>query len=466
MTTSVNKVQLVAWGCFYFFLLLITRILLKYPYYEGDTEVLLTGVDAIKSCINKGIFLKCPGVVHFPLFQYIPSLLLNALGYSQQFTLRILALINSLSFFSSLILIYFFLKKVTTNWSAQTAILIMVSSPLLWYAKSTFNEMTAAFVTLAFTGVVLLQYPVWIITLFTFLSGITKEIALPFLLLIGILALFPKILKNPRQCKSQILGMVYGSVLALASTVTFNYFRFGSPSNTDLIQQTLIVNSATQRLISFLGIWLSPNGGILFFWFSWFICFFSILVAIIKLTIKRFRLTFYELPALTIIIILFALTFGFASWFAPFGWACWGPRLMLPWLPSLLLLLIYFYQKEMLALLKKVFKNKFFTLLFLFLFFFISLPQLIVLLYPEIFWLLFTSDDVYNEFPLITEPGYYGLLNHLMWTRRPPLFDSIGIILSQKSILMHGFVYFLALSGLIYLIQRSVSEKQKHSNLL
>lgn len=467
MNKSVDKVQLLAWGCLYFFLLAITRILLKYPSYEGDTETLVIGVDSIKSCINQKIFLNCPDVTYYPLFQYIPSLLLKNLGISQQSILKVLVLVNSLSFFGSLLLIYFFLKKTTTNWSAQIDILIMVSSPLLYYGKSTFNEMTAAFVTLAFTGVVLLRYPVWIITIFTFLSGITKEVALPFLVLIGILAMFPQILKSPRKCKSQILGIVYGAALTLASTVAFNYFRFGSPVNTDLLEPYLIVNSAPQRLSSFLGIWLSPNGGILFFWFSWFICFFSILIAITKLTFKRFRLTFYELPALTIIMILFGLTFGFASWWAPFGWYSWGPRLMLPWMPSLLLLLIYFYQQEILLLLKNVFKSTASTFVSIFCLFFVSLPNLIVLLYPELVGNLFALDPVCNRYPLVTEPDYYySCLNHYMWTKMPPIFNSISIISNQKSIIFHALIYFFTLSSLLYLVQASISEKQKPSTLI
>lgn len=467
MAKAFNKSQLLAWCCLYIFLLLIIRIFFKYPYYEGDTVALLSGVNAVKSCLNKGIFLNCPNVSHFPLFQYITSLFLKVLGASQKSTLSILTLISTLSFFGSLLLMYFFLKKTATNWSAQTAILIMISSPLLWYAKSTFNEMTAAFVTLAFTGVVLLRYPVWIVTIFTFLSGITKEVALPFLIITGILALSPQIFKNPRQCKPQILGIIYGSALILVATIAFNYFRFGSPSNTRLLQQELIVNSATQRLSSFLGIWLSPNGGILFFWFSWFVCFAAILMTITKLLFKKFRLTFYELPALTIFVILFGLTFGFASWWAPFGWYCWGPRLMLPWLPSLLLLLIYFYNQEILLLLNRLFKNyvsTFFSTLSLF---FASLPNLIILLYPELIDNLFELDTVCNRYPLVTEPDYYYFcLNHYMWTKMPPIFNSISIILNQKSILIHMLVYFLTLTSLVYLVQASLSEKQNHSNLV
>ena len=46
-------------------------------------------------------------------------------------------------------------------------------------------------------------------------------------------------------------------------------------------------------------------------------------------------------PALVLVVVILGLTFGFASWWTPFGWSAIGPRLALPWgLPLVLLALV------------------------------------------------------------------------------------------------------------------------------
>jgi hypothetical protein len=40
------------------------------------------------------------------------------------------------------------------------------------------------------------------------------------------------------------------------------------------------------------------------------------------------------------------MTVGLSGWWAPFGWICWGPRLLLPWVPGCLLILLKAYPEE------------------------------------------------------------------------------------------------------------------------
>jgi hypothetical protein len=46
------------------------------------------------------------------------------------------------------------------------------------------------------------------------------------------------------------------------------------------------------------------------------------------------------------LVALLLLTIGLSGWWAPFGWICWGPRLMLPWIPAVLLILMRSYPGE------------------------------------------------------------------------------------------------------------------------
>jgi hypothetical protein len=451
---NTSKFEALCWLVFFVFALSLIYIFLNNPYYEGDTVALLQGVSLIRVCLTKGSF-SCPGIVHFPIFQYIPALIIGNFAPSKQAILQGLALMSSMAFFSSLILIYTTLKKVTKPCLALTAVLIMISSPFLWYAKSTFNEMVATFVTLAFTASVILQSSGWIVAIFSLLTGITKETAFPFVIAIGLVALFPRVLRTPGQCKPQIIGVAIGSLLSVIVNAGFNYFRYGSPFNIGLLQDYLIVHSSEQRLSSFLGIWLSPNGGILFFWTSLFVYFLYIFFILISLVFRykfRYRYIYSFLPALAILLILFLLTLGFSSWWAPFGGASWGPRLILPWMPSLLLLVLYFYSKETQVALKLIFSNIWFTWASIALLFLASLPQIIVLVYPVLLGNIFIPDSTCPQVPNIVEPSYYYYcLNHLMWTKWPPIFRYREIFINNPSLFTYSLIYFLALSSLAYL---------------
>lgn len=435
-----------------FFLTSIT-ILLTNPHFEGDTVALVDSIPSIQKCISQGKFSNC-SVVHFPLFQFVPSLLLDYIGFDQQGILKLLALLSTIFFVGSLLLIYCTLKKTKGKWLGTIATLIMISSPLLWYAKSTFNEMTAAFITLAFTCAVLLHSPTWLIIILGLLTGITKETAFPFIILLGLLALFPEILKYPKRCFHQLLGVLTGVVASLIANISFNYFRFGSLNNQALLQDHFIVDSHSQRFSSFLGIWLSPNGGLLFFWSSLVIYFFSIFTIVLITLINRKRLSAKYVPALTIVIILFSLTLGFSSWWAPFGWYSWGPRLMIPWLPSLLILMIYHFSKETELLVEKVLKNGWRIWLFTILLFVSSLPQVLVIIYPKMMYTLFSPDSVCPQVPGINDLDYYyHCINHYMWTKYPIILYSFTDLFQNIYLLLYGTLYLLFIYSILNIIK-------------
>ncbi|MEC4853280.1 MAG: hypothetical protein SAJ12_20050, partial [Jaaginema sp. PMC 1079.18] len=79
-----------------FYLALTIFIILTNSHFEGDTIALYEGVKQIKSCISEYQFKYCT-VVHFPIFQFIPSLFFEYLGFNQTLNLRILGLINTFS---------------------------------------------------------------------------------------------------------------------------------------------------------------------------------------------------------------------------------------------------------------------------------------------------------------------------------------------------------------------------------
>jgi hypothetical protein len=51
----------------------------------------------------------------------------------------------------------------------------------------------------------------------------------------------------------------------------------------------------------------------------------------------------YTRPALVLIGVIATLSVGFASWWTPFGWSGYGPRLQLPWILPLVLIALVAY---------------------------------------------------------------------------------------------------------------------------
>src|SRR5207249_4558560 len=63
---------------------------------------------------------------------------------------------------------------------------VLLSGPLLWYATSSFGEMLAALVTTALVAACLRRAGAALVGLLLVLAGLSKDTALPFLLLLGL----------------------------------------------------------------------------------------------------------------------------------------------------------------------------------------------------------------------------------------------------------------------------------------
>src|SRR5437762_5897409 len=144
-------------------LLRLFLLVVSHPFVEGDTTLLVNKhIVAIRACLHGGRLVGCPDSGVWPLLQHFPSLLLNYLGFSSSSILHALAYLSFLSFLGSVLLIYWTLKKKTSTALAITSVVVTITSPLLWYSHSTFGEMAAAFLILAFTSACLMRAPLWL----------------------------------------------------------------------------------------------------------------------------------------------------------------------------------------------------------------------------------------------------------------------------------------------------------------
>lgn len=445
-------------------LLVLARIsffAINQPYYEGDTKILVEGVKAIRICLSESHFSGCTFDGPFPLLQYVPSLLLSYLGFTSSTILHLLAILSLLSFIGSLLLIFWTLNRTRSLPLALIALVVMLTGPLLWYAHSTYSEMAAGFLILAFTAANLLRAPGWMIILLFVLAGATKEIAFPFLFVIGLLCLMPEIITYRKKEMKRVVTLIVGAALTVSLSMAFNYFRYSTLYNQDYFSTLTIVPTLRLQLIFFLGIWFSPNAGLSFFWPVFVILFFSVLGMILFQVIRprrdhqnRTEKVIFYLPIIVITSLLLLLTLGFARWFTPYGGAAWGPRLILPWIPGTLLLLLYFYSTQVLALLSLIWQK---PLIFAFtcaLVLIVSIPQFTLLFDSRVLGDIFAPTVDCPRRPVIQEDiiYYYRCMEFFTWPRRITLLDSFLTAL-KPSVLWFSILYSITIVGVCHLIR-------------
>ena len=113
--------------------------------------------------------------------------------------------------------------------------------------------------------------------------------------------------------------------------------RFGKVLNPNLFEKQLHTNGTGRQLEYAAGLLVSPSGGMFVFWPT---------VSVLVLTACLLPLVWrrrgvWGRPAVVLAFVIAGLIFGFASWWTPFGWAGYGPRLFLPWgLPLALIALV------------------------------------------------------------------------------------------------------------------------------
>ena len=344
----------------YLFLASCGAVLLKvaslgywHPLAEGDTRVLLTWTHNLLNCIAQGQYVGCVHAGHFPLLQYIPSLILHLLNFDQDSILRMFSYLSLISFGGIIGGCYWYSRSQKSHpkdrfvWYAF--LLVFFSSPLLGYARSSFGEMVATFLIFACTVVCLNRGSGLFVFVLSAAVCLTKDFAGIFLALVGMAALMPDLLSQPARVKRHILSLAGGILLGLTLVGGFNYFRMGSVYNSMLLRDLFLVPHMGIRASFLLGLWFAPNGGLLFFWPTF-------ILPLVYTGSTQLRLSWprpwrllrtAHLPLVLIVVMLAGLTYGLSGWFAPFGWLAWGPRLMLPWLPAVILLLLHFYHDQL-----------------------------------------------------------------------------------------------------------------------
>jgi hypothetical protein len=392
---------------------------LRDPRVEGDTRVLLSGAQAARQCLAAGVTRGCPGTLHFPVFQYVPAYLQLAAGRDEAHTLRFLVYLNALAFWASVVLTLAFLWRAGKPRLAWLMGLFWLTSPFWGYAHSSYNEASASFVTLLAVVVALSGGAAPWLFGSVVLASVTKEVAPPFIVALAGLALFfeaggARALWSRRRWRA--LAIVLAGGVGMAINLAFNIFRFGSFRNEMNLVPEFQVPSLGQHLENLAGLLVSPNGGVLFF----VPLFLPLLMALLARPSAGRRIY-----AAGIGLLFAALVAGFAKWYAPFGWVAWGPRLLLPWLPTLFFSLLVYFADETEILLGRGFAKlragdgiAWMAVVALVA---LALPQFGAAYAHEAFGQWFAPQSWCPQPVAIqADPaGYYACINGGMWTLRP-----------------------------------------------
>jgi hypothetical protein len=448
-------------------LLILAVVALFFPGIEGDTEALVRGASKFQACVwslaNSGVGVPCEGSEHFAIFQYIPSWILGSFGFSERGILRGLV---GLSFLAFLGTFWIFFRALRRQWDEKSSsvfylgALLLLTSPLLWYSRSSFGEMLAAFLIALFVEACIAGRSPARILLTLVAAAWTKEPALPILVFLGGSCLILSRTGVQKARGGQFLALGLGSVISALVTLGFNWLRFGAIYNVPLFDPLFRVHDLSTRLSFFLGIWLSPNGGMLFFWPSFFIPFLFL--------IRRRRTgeanSFRWGPLLLVMATLAGLTLGFSGWFAPLGWVAWGPRLLLPWIPACLLIVLYYYTAEIertvVRLVSDAKRSKFFLAAFAW----VSIPSFMILHRKQVLWRIFESTPECPTPAVIQENAayYYQCMNSILWPKSLALLEFYRVLVRPELLIMTG-IYCLALMRIWSRIRSEGSDQPNSS---
>jgi hypothetical protein len=396
---------------------------------ESDTFAMVAEVDRMIAAFRVGN--PSGWAAQFPLLQQIPATFLKLLGLSDAAVVRWLAVL-SLAAFAGLLLHAWTIRRESRQAACLLAV-VLVSGPLLWYARSSFGEMLAAFFTLSFAARCRERSPGARILVDGILAGISKETAFPFLLILGCTASFgdAERWKNREFVSSRIRIIAIAVLVAVAANATFNQLRFGTVLNVTLMNPLFRVSSLSDQASFFLGHWLSPNGGVLLFWPSYGLLFALAAVAgarsYRRASGRAGRLA-AVLPLAGVSLASLGLTLGLSRWAFPIGWICWGPRFFVPWVPAFAYVLVTAYSRPMEELLARLGRPRWKAWTLASALALSSAPQFAVLFKTGILDELARPDAEFPKVGVIQEDRDYYLraTHHGLWRKRSILQYGYG----------------------------------------
>jgi hypothetical protein len=444
------------------------------PSLSGDTVALVQGAHGIAYCLSHGIHTRCDqvpaisplardliaahqrvegGVNPYSIFQYVPAFILIRLGMGDADIYKALSILSLVAFCVSLGLGAWVASRGRAL--GALAVLILTASPLLSYAGSTFGESLAAFLLVLSVVATIRRWHPALIGLCVLLACVTKETVFPVIFLLGAAALWAQRLDGRRPARRRHWwGLCAGIVAGVVINGAFNIFRYGQVTNYTYGHSWETVPGVGRRLGLSVAVWLAPNGGAVWFWTL------GALVAIGLIAIGGWILVRQParrrdaVPAVAMVIGLVFFTGTLGSWWAPFGWQAWGPRLSLSVLAAVGVAAPVIYALEFEAFLRWALRRPIGLAVVVVLVLALGLPEANILTVPGVAGQLFSSNPACPS--VLADPnGYYTCLNRLAWDAHLILPETFHAFRRGRGILF-GVVFALVWSWLILIVRAEV----------
>lgn len=441
------------------------------PQVGGDSPTLEAGARVALDCLREGNLRSCgvspaelarvptpiplkSAVAPWPVLQYVPAVLLQALGATswQVFTwLSLLSIVAVLLVFS---LLWQVPRRLGHPALAPVGLLAAICMPLLSYAASTFGEALSALLVLAAASAGALRARPWVLAAAVLIGGITKETAPPFVFALVVIALLGPPDRGWVANRARVVASAVGMVAGLAVNAAFNVFRFGTLTNQEYLRPEFSVPSLRQHAENLVTLIASPNGGIV--WFVAPACVFVAAVGVIGLRdASRRRPPAEWWGSVALPIVALGLLTGLARWWTPFGWNAWGPRLVLPWAPAFVLVALVLQPASFEAAVRRATRSLPRAAVVVAIISCVALPQVGVLWRPQAATDLFAPDRICHPGLTPGGPGYYACLRHGAWGRRLVLVDAYRGF-ADRSGLAFGLAFLAAVGGLMVLASQSL----------
>jgi hypothetical protein len=334
------------------------------PFVGGDTPFVLDGTNAFLTCLSNHDFDACgfTGELNYwglmspigwwPLLQHVPDLISIGLGADgHPARNRVLASLSVAGVVGTVGLARVVLKRFGHPAWFWGFLAIVLSGPILAFGRQTAGEMLAMGLLVGLVAATLLQAHPAVIGVAALLACWTKETSYPFVAALGLLGLVLARQRTGRPIRSHVIGGAAGMAVAIVTASFFNFVRFGSVLNTNYLDEQLRTPGVARKLEYALGVLVSPSGGL---FVSWPAASFLVLAACVVPLVRSSPRSAYARPALVLIAVSAVLAVGFASWWTPFGWSGYGPRLQLPWVLPLVLVALVAYGEALATLARRL----------------------------------------------------------------------------------------------------------------
>jgi hypothetical protein len=433
---------------------------LAHPLLQGDSADLVNGAGTAVDCLRWHRFTNCqglaalrsagraqqiPSIGPWPVLQYIPAIALRAAGVPSNATLRVLIALNAAALVTLGTCVYATARRVAgALWSPVLAVAV-ITSPLLWYGTVAFGEALAAAVVVTAVAAALLRARPPLIGALVALACLTKETNPAFVFVLTAICIIA-VTDTRHEKRRRLVAVGVGTALGVAANAGFNVFRFGTIRNTIYLQGYERVPNSAVAARAFAALWVAPNGGIV--WFSPVAIGLLALVTVAALRHIRTSPRGRRFATAAVAALFVVQVAALSTWYSPFGWDTWGPRLLLPLLPAMVLAAVALGAGDATSTLVRLLTSRAFwpivvaTVL-------AGLPQAAVLYHPHTLAEFFADPRCRGAHINSAPARYYRCFDYLAWSKRPLILRDGLEGLSSTGGRVFAFVFAAAVVSLL-----------------